>query len=87
MRIRKRENSCIIELDDGSAWRVWPDDVERTKAWKYSTRLSVYKFNGDFCTHVLFDRLQGICVRAVNAAERCWPRDVNRPSERNALAA
>lgn len=73
MRIRKRKDRCIIELDDGSAWRVWPDDVVRTKEWKYSTRLVVYKFNGDFCTHVLFDRLQGICVRAVSATEQCPP--------------
>lgn len=68
MRIRKRQNSCVIELDDGSAWRVWPGDVDRTKEWRYTTRLAVYKFDGDFCTHVLFDRMQGICVRAVNAA-------------------
>ena len=86
MRIRKRQDSCIIGLDDGSAWRVWPDDVEKIKEWTHSTRLAVYKFNGGFVPHVLLDRLQGICVRAVNAAEH-WPPEAIRPKDRAAVAA
>jgi hypothetical protein len=86
MRIRKHKGSCIIELDDGSAWRVWPDDVERTKQWRYSTRLVVYKYSGEFCTHVLFDRLQGICVRVISSTQQ-WSSEVIRPDERAVVAA
>jgi hypothetical protein len=86
MRIKKRQNGCIIELDDGSAWRIWPGDVERTKKWTHSTKLTIYKFNGDFCTHVLFDRLQGICVRAIDAAEH-WPSEAMPPQRDHAPIA
>jgi len=72
MRIRKRRNNCIIELEDGSAWRIWPDDFPRSKDWTESTQLTAHRFNGGFCTHVLLNRLDGICVRAIDAAED-WP--------------
>ena len=86
MRVRKRQNSCIVELDDGSAWQIWPDDVERIKEWTHSTRLAVHKFNGGFCTHVLLDRLHGICVRAIDAAEH-WPSEAVPPKDQTVMAA
>jgi hypothetical protein len=86
MRIRNRGNSCTVELDDGSAWRIWPDDVERIKEWGHSARLSVHRFDGGFCTHVLLDRLTGICVRIINAAEH-WPSLAVRDQEQVAVAA
>jgi hypothetical protein len=86
MRIRKRRNSCIVELEDGSAWRIWPDDVARIGEWTHSTRLSVHRFDGGFCTHVLLDRLHGICIRAIDAAEH-WPSEAVRAEDQVGLAA
>jgi hypothetical protein len=30
MRIRKHEESHIVELEDGSEWRIWPGDLGET---------------------------------------------------------
>ena len=30
MRIKKHEKSYIVELEDGSAWRIWPGDLVTT---------------------------------------------------------
>ena len=27
MRIKKHDKSYIVELEDGSAWRIWPGDL------------------------------------------------------------
>jgi hypothetical protein len=86
MRIRKRHNNCTVELDDGSAWRIWPDDVERINEWTHVTRLSVHRFDGSFCTHVLLERLTGICVRVIDAAEH-WPSESIRVHDQVGFAA
>lgn len=86
MRIRKSGNTCIVELDNGSAWRVWPDDVERIKEWTHITRLSLHRFDGGFCTHVILERLSGICVRVIDAAEH-WPSESIRHQDKIGIAA
>ena len=30
MRIKKREKSHIVELEDGSGWHIWPGDIAAT---------------------------------------------------------
>ena len=57
MRIKKHDKSYIVELEDGSAWRIWPGDLAKTLHWVPSTRLMVHEIDGEFCTHALFDRL------------------------------
>ena len=76
MRVKKHEKSYIVELEDGSAWRIWPGDLGKTLRWKPSTRLVVHEIDGEFCTHVLFDRSQGTCVRVIEAAEHWAPKDI-----------
>ena len=49
--------------------RIWPGDLTKTLYWKPSTRLVVHEIDGEFCTHALFDRVHGICVRVIDAAE------------------
>ena len=41
MRIAKHEKSHIVELEDGSAWRIWPGDFAATLLWMPSTQLAV----------------------------------------------
>ena len=76
VRIKKHEESYIVELADGSTWRIWPGDLARTLNWMPSTRLAVYEINGEFCSHVLFDRSQGTCVRVIDAVEHWAPTDI-----------
>jgi hypothetical protein len=69
MRITKHKNSHIVELEDGSEWRIWPGDLARTLHWMPWTRLVVHQIDAEFCTHALFDRLHGTCVRVIDASE------------------
>ena len=71
MRIRKHEKSHIVELEDGSAWRIWPGDLAIPLLWMPSTRLAVSEIDDDCCTHVLVDRSHGTCVRVIEA-EAAW---------------
>jgi hypothetical protein len=41
MLIKKRDKSRIVELEDGSLWRVWPDDIALPLNWLPTTDLRV----------------------------------------------
>ena len=74
MRIKKHEKSYIVELEDGSTWRIWPGDLVATLFWIPSSRLAVSEIDDEHCTHVLIDRLHGTCVRVIEAASE-WIRE------------
>ena len=76
MRIKKQEKSYIVELDDGSAWRIWPGDLEPTLLWMPSSRLAVLEIDGEHGMHVLYDRLHGTCVRVIAVAEHSTPERI-----------
>ena len=76
MRIKKHEKSYIVELEDGSSWRIWLGDLAIPLVWMPSTRLSVSEINGEYWTNVLSDRLHGTCVRAIEATASWAPEDV-----------
>jgi len=71
---QEHEKSYIVELEDGSAWRIWPADLAIPLLWMPSTRLAVSEVNGSVGTHVLIDRLHGTCVRVIEAAAE-WALD------------
>lgn len=76
MRIRKHEESHIVELEDGSEWRIWPGDLGETLLWMPSSRLAVSEIDDEYCTHVLVDRLYGTAVRAVEADTAWTPEHI-----------
>lgn len=76
MRIRKHEESHIVELEDGSEWRIWPGDLGETLLWMPSSRLAVSEIDDECCTHVLVDRLYGTAVRAVEADTAWTPEHI-----------
>jgi hypothetical protein len=76
MRIRKHEETHIVELEDGSAWRIWPGDLGETLLWMPSSRLAVSKIEDECCTHVLVDRLHGTAVRAIDADAAWTPEHI-----------
>jgi len=76
MRIKKHEESHIVELEDGSEWRIWPGDLAATLLWMPSSRLAVAEIDHDYCTHVLFDRLYGTAVRAIEADAAWTPEHI-----------
>jgi hypothetical protein len=76
MRITKHEESHIVELEDGSQWRIWPGDLAATLDWVPSSRLAVSEIDDECCTHVLIDRQHGTTVRAVEAEATWCPKKI-----------
>lgn len=76
MRIKKHEKSYIVELEDGSAWRIWPGDLVIPLLWMPSTRLAVSEIDDEYCTHVLIDRIHGTCVRVIEAVADWSPDEI-----------
>ena len=33
MQIKRHDRSHLVELRDGSAWRIWPGDIPKTLQW------------------------------------------------------
>ena len=76
MQIKKHKESHIVELEDGSEWRIWPADLAGTLLWMPSSRLAVVEIDHDCCTHMLFDRSHGTAVRAIEAGAAWSPEHI-----------
>jgi hypothetical protein len=55
MLIMKHDKSDIVELEDGSLWRIWPGDVALTLNWLPTTDLLISEIGDEFCSHALID--------------------------------
>ena len=53
MKIRSHSESHIVELDDGSRWRIFPGDLDLTLNWKPETDLAVVLIEDGVCSHAL----------------------------------
>ena len=69
MRIKKREKSNIVELDDGSAWRIWPADIAAALQWTPSSQIVVSEIDDPYCTHALVERTSGTRARVIEAVK------------------
>ena len=76
MRIKKHEKSYIVELEDDSAWRIWPCDLLTSLHWMPTTRFEVSEIDDDHCTHALIDRANGMRVRVIEAAAGFAPEQI-----------
>jgi hypothetical protein len=79
MLIKKHDKSRIVELEDGSLWRIWPGDIALTLSWLPTTDLHVSEISDDFCSHALIDQTDGSRVRVIEASKD-WPVDQVRRS-------
>src|SRR4051794_2296243 len=74
MRITRHDRSDIVELNDGSAWRIWPADATDTLQWLSTTKIDVADVDDEICSHALVNRSDGSRVRVIRASEG-WPID------------
>ena len=44
MKIRAHSESHIVELDDGSSWRIYPGDIDVTLNWQPTPNLVIQPF-------------------------------------------
>jgi hypothetical protein len=81
MQIKKHDRSHLVELGDGSAWRIWPGDIPKTLQWRPTTEIDVADIEHEICSHVLVDRSNGSRVRVIRASAY-WPAAAVRRSLR-----
>ena len=71
MKIRNHRESHIVELDDGSTWRIFPGDLDVTLNWKPETDLKLVHIDDAVSSHALISD-DNTRVRVLSAAEN-WP--------------
>jgi hypothetical protein len=72
MQITRHDKSHMVELSDGSAWRIWPGDAADTLKWLPTTELDLAPIDDEICSHALVDRSDGSRVRVISASSD-WP--------------
>src|SRR5260370_27180780 len=72
MQIKKHDRSHMVELRDGSAWRIWPGDILKTLQWQPTTEIDVADIDDEICSHALIDRSDGSRVRVISVSAK-WP--------------
>ena len=68
MRIKQDDRSHIVELRDGSAWRIWPGDIAKTLQRLPTTEIDIAEIEDEICSHALIDRSDGSLVRVISAS-------------------
>jgi len=71
-RITRHDTSDVVQLSNGSRWRIWPADVATTLQWFPTTELEVEPVHDEFCSHALVDRADGSQVRVIDEGSS-WP--------------
>jgi hypothetical protein len=71
-RIKSHERSHIVELTDGSKWRIWPGDLATTLRWTPEAEIEAVPIEDEFCSHVLVDQSDGSKVRVTDTSND-WP--------------
>ncbi len=82
VRISRHDTSDIVELSDGSRWRIFPADVPATLQWSSSTEFDISAASGELWSHVLLNREEPAKVRVVAATEH-WPKEKLRQALKN----
>jgi hypothetical protein len=71
-RIKSHARSHIVELTDGSKWRIWPGDLATTLRWTPEAEIEAFPIEDEFCSHVLVDQSDGSRVRVADTSTD-WP--------------
>jgi hypothetical protein len=72
MKIRRHSESHIVELDDGTTWRVFPGDLDITINWRPDTDLKLVHIDDEISSHALISASDNSRVRVLPANEN-WP--------------
>ncbi len=70
MLISRHDRSHIVELGDGTRWRIWPGDIATTLHWLPTTQL--HAIDHEFYSHVLINQSDGSKVGVIRA-DADWP--------------
>ena len=69
LRIERHDKSDVVDLSDGSRWRVWPGDLATTLGWLPGTELRISEIDDEFCSHVLINQSDKSRTRVIDAGK------------------
>jgi hypothetical protein len=72
MLIQKHDKSYVVELSDGSGWRIWPGDLAATLNWRSTTNIDVVEIQDEISIYALVDRERGLSVHVIGSSSH-WP--------------
>jgi len=70
MKIRAHSESHLVELDDGSKWRIFPGDIDVTLNWQPDTELKLVLVDDEASSHALVSMSDNSSVRVLPVDER-----------------
>jgi len=76
MKIRAHAESHIVELDDGSTWRIYPGDIDVTFNWQPGVELKLVRIDDEASSHALISLSDSSSVRVLPIGEKWSARDV-----------
>jgi hypothetical protein len=76
MKIRAHFESHIVELDDGSTWRIYPGDIDVTLDWQPADELKLVRIDNDASSHALISSSDNSRVRVLPTDQQWSVRDV-----------
>jgi len=76
MKILKHSESHLVELNDGSKWRIFPGDIAVTLNWQPDTDLKLVRIVDDASSHALVNETDNTTVRVLPLDENWSLKDV-----------
>jgi hypothetical protein len=72
VKILRHSESHIVELDNGTSWRIFPGDIDVTLNWKPDVDLKLVHIDDDISSHALISEADNSRVRILPTSEN-WP--------------
>jgi hypothetical protein len=72
IKILRHSESHIVELDDGTTWRIFPGDIDVILDWQPDVDLKLVRIGDDASSHALISESDNSRVRVLPESES-WP--------------
>jgi hypothetical protein len=76
MKIKRHSESHIVEMDDGSAWQIFPGDLDVTLNWQPDTEFKLVRIEDDASSHALISAADNCRVRVLPLDQNWQVKDV-----------
>jgi hypothetical protein len=78
VKIQSHSESHLVELDNGSKWKIFPGDLDITLHWGPDTDVRVDQVEEEISSHALVSAADNARVRVIPAT-KAWPvREVKK---------
>ena len=74
MKVLEHSESHIVKMHDGSAWQIFPGDIDQTLAWLPTSEPRLFEIYDEIASHALINADDRTRVR-VRPLGEAWPND------------